>query len=296
MFSKKKLWTAIENGQSKEALSLIKEFSDVNAVYTGVENENGLTFLSQALNRGQIDVALSLLDNGADASICDSNGNNPLYYFVKSSLYQHAYLAERLIERGADINMRIGGYTLLCLSFLKMPQLTSFLLKRKADIFDAPYIDEKIRLDLFFPVDVVAYRDMPYLSLAILNNDESSFNYLLRFSETLNAVDSYGRTPIMIAALQGDTRKVGALINAGAFLEVKDFAGRTVYDYFKNMAERKYQNLLVAEQEQHAMGELLNKIVTAKELSASFDEFEDIEDNKNKISLWERIKKFFRIK
>ena len=78
MFSKKKLWTAIENGQSKEALSLIKEFSDVNAVYTGVENENGLTFLSQALNRGQIDVALSLLDNGADVNLIDSRGKTAL--------------------------------------------------------------------------------------------------------------------------------------------------------------------------------------------------------------------------
>lgn len=296
MFSKKKLWTAIENGQSKEALLLIKEFSDVDSVYTGIENEKELTFLLQALNRGQIDVALTLLDKGADASICDSNGNSSLYYFVKSSLYHHAYLAERLIERGADINKRIGGYTLLCLSFLKMPQLVPFLLKRKADIFDASYIDEQIRLDLFFPVDVVAYRDMPYLSLAILNNDEPSFNYLLRFSETLNVVDSYGRTPIMIAALQGDTRKAGALINAGAFLDIKDFAGRSAYDYFKNMAERKYQNLLVAEQEQYTMGELLNTITTAKELSAEFNDFEELEEKKNKISLWEKIKKFFRIK
>lgn len=296
MFSKKKLWVAIENGQVVEALSLIKNASNVNDVYSGIENENECSFLLQALNRGQVDVVLALLDKGADASIYDKNGHGAIFYFVKSGLYPHTYLIERLIERGADINKRIGGYTLLCLSFLKMPKLVSFLLKRKADVFEAPYIDEKVHLDLFFPVEVVAYRDLPYLSLAILNKDEEAFNYLIRFSEILNAVDSYGRTPIMVAALQGNGRLALSLVNAGAFLDIKDFAGRSVYDYFKNMADKKYQNLLIAGQEQNSVGHLLDLILNAKEFSVDFNEIEEKEDKKVKNSFWSKIKNFLGMK
>ena len=296
MFDKKKLWIAIENGQALEALSLIKNISDVNTPYLGLENENTQTFLLQALNRGQIDGAKALLDSGADASICDSKGNSSLYYFIKRGLYEYSYLAELLIERGADINKRIGGYTLLSLSFLKMPQLVPFLLKRKADIFEAPFVDEQTRLDLFFPVDVVAYRDLPYLSMAILNNDEDSFNYLIRFSETINTVDSYGRTPLMISALKCDERKAQLLINAGAFLDVKDFAGRTVQDYFRNMAEKKYQELLDVQREQNSIAELISLAIEAKTLSKDFDDIDEKSDDVKKVSIWVKLKHFLGFK
>ena len=293
MFSKKKLWISIQNGLREEAFSLIKEAADVNAIYTGIENESGQTFLQHALNNGRVDMALFLLDKGADASICDANGDSVLYYFIKSGLYQYIHLAERLIERGAPINKRIGGYSFLCLAFLKMPQIVSFLLKHKADIFEAPYVDGKSRLDLFFPADVVAYRDLPYLSLAVLKNDIDSFRYLIKYSEIINATDSYGRTPLMIAALQNDERMALELINAGSFLDIKDFAGRSVRDYFKNMAEKRYQQFLIAESNQKAVAEIIAMVDRAKEFSFEADEdvFET-KNQRNKKSLWGKIKSF----
>ena len=292
MFSKKKLWNAIETGQILDGLSLIKEATDINSIYNGVENEVGQTFLLQALNRGQVDIALALLDAGADASICDFRGHTALYYFVKSGLYEHPFLAERLIARGADLNKRIGGYSFLSLAFLKMKTLVPFLLKQKIDVAEAPYIDQGIYLDLFFPIDVVAYRDMPYLSLAILNNDSESFDYFMRFSETINAVDSYGRTPLMIAALMSDVRKAQKLIDCGAFLDVKDFAGRSVQDYFKNMAERKYQEMLTVQGVQNNIVNLISMVENAKGFAK---EIEDIakEEKKEKVTIWSRIKSFF---
>ena len=38
MFDKKKLWIAIENGQALEALSLIKNISDVNTPYLSLKS------------------------------------------------------------------------------------------------------------------------------------------------------------------------------------------------------------------------------------------------------------------
>lgn len=296
MFSKKKLWNAIENGQLIEGLALIKEAGDINSIYTGIENELGQTFLIQALNRGQVDIALALLDAGADASICDFRGNSPLYYFVKSGLYEHTFLAERLINRGADLNKRIGGYSFLSLAFLKMKSLVSFLLKQKIDVTEAPYIDNGIYLDLFFPIDVVAYRDMPYLSLAIINNDTESFDYLLRFSETINSVDAYGRTPLMIAALLSDIHKAQKLIDGGAFLDVKDFAGRSVQDYFKNMAERKYQDMLAIQGVQNNIVNLISLVEKSKNLSKEREEIEQTEIKIEKVSIWSKIKLFFGFK
>lgn len=293
MFSKKKLWMAIENGLDDEAVSLIKEATDINAVYTGIENEEGQTFLLHALNRGSVDVAIALLDKGADASICDFKGNTSLYYFTKSGLYDHTYLAERLIERGAAINKRIGGYSFLCLAFLKMPQIVPYLLKHKADVFEAPYIDEKAHLDLFFPVDVVAYRDLPYLSLAVLKNDLESFKYLIRYPEIINTTDSYGRTPLMVAALQNNDRMSLDLINAGAFLDVKDFAGRGVRDYFKNMAEKRYQQLLDVKGSQKMVAELIMQIDKARDFKKDIDEALKTEIPKNKKSFWHKLKQFF---
>ena len=174
-----------------------------------------------------------------------------------------------------------------------MKALVPFLLKQKIDVAEAPYLDHGVYLDLFFPIDVVAYRDMPYLSLAIINNDSESFDYFMRFSETVNAVDSYGRTPLMIAALLSDIRKAQKLIDCGAYLDVKDFAGRSVQDYFKNMAERKYQEMLTVQGVQNNIVNLISTVEKARNFSKDVEDIALAENKKEKISIWTRIKSFF---
>jgi hypothetical protein len=97
----------------------------------------------------------------------------------------------------------------------------------------------------------------------------------------------------MISALKCDDRKAQLLINAGSFLDVKDFAGRTVQDYFRNMAEQKYQELLAVQREQNAISQLINLAVEAKSLSKDLDDLDEKKDLKDSVSVWVKLKRFF---
>ena len=295
MFSKRKLWIAIENGTVDVVLSLIASATDIDDLYNGVENETGQTFLHHALNCAQPEIALALLDAGADASILDFNGNSSLYYFVKSRLYAYSVLFKRLIERGADVNKRIAGYTPLYLSFLKMPTVSYFLLTHSADVFAKPYLDENPG-DVFFDLDILNNRYTPYLSLAILNNDMECFLFLINHKELIDKQDSLLQTPAMISVLNGNIEMLEILINAGSSMSVQDFYNRTLMDYIRGLVHLKYRDVVSIEMKHKKLLSLIS-LVNEPVVLKKEDDFSLIDtEEKKKISVWQKIKSFLRLK
>ncbi len=59
--------------------------------------------LRNAAKFGQPEVAMSLIEAGADVNAADRHGTTPLYLAAR---YGHAGVASLLIERGADVNAR----------------------------------------------------------------------------------------------------------------------------------------------------------------------------------------------
>lgn len=275
LFAKKRLWYAVENGDIKEALALIKEDPDVNAIYYGIENELDLPPLLHALNRSQPIIISSLLDAGADASLTDSQGNNALYYFVKRGLYAYPELAQRLIERGVDINARIDGYTPLYWAMIKMPSFATYLINQGADLETEGFLSGK-NSTIVCPTEIIQNRSLSYIALAVEKSDIENFKLLLQKKAPLNKRDSEGLTALMRAILKNDMRLFHDLLQAGADVELKDNHGRQVYDFLKECLEKKKNDILKLQIELQEIQYLLSNRIeqqpllpAEKELSVS---------------------------
>lgn len=292
-FSKKKLWTLIDESKQGDALDLISSCPDVNDVYVGFENEYGKTFLHHALDLCLPEVCIELLNKGADASILDFKGHSCLFYFFKSELYDHPELLKKLIKSGANVNERVDGYSLLYLVLMKMPEMVSFLLDCKVDVHAKPFV-ESARTELFFDKDVVLYRYESYISLSIIKNDKKSFLRFIKISDFINIQNSQLQTPAMVAALYKNDEMLSLLINKGASFDVKDCWDRTLNDYLSNMISSRYKSIAVS-QEQHNRLLLLQQnvgpVIEKMNIQLNCEE-----DTSIKTSFWHKIKKYFRIK
>lgn len=73
--------------------------------------ENGMTMLMTAARQGRQDIALELLQNGADPNLLNDDGNNALWFACFSG---EGHLIRSLIEYGSDLdNQNVNGATCL---------------------------------------------------------------------------------------------------------------------------------------------------------------------------------------
>jgi len=92
---------ALSSNMNNMALQLIESGADVN-----VTDGSGLTLLHKALEDGNIQSGLFLLQNGADINLRTPNGLTPLELSVRASLEP---IVERLCQAGADSTSSSSG-------------------------------------------------------------------------------------------------------------------------------------------------------------------------------------------
>ncbi len=141
----------------------------------------GWTCLMMASGAGNAQLTAELLDRGADVNIADRCGYTPL---MDACLHGHAEVARLLLEAGARPNEE-SAYSAVYRTVYGVPEN-------------------------WFPPKMTA------LSWAALNGDEKVVKLLLRYGADPNFPDSCGWTPVMMAALQGHTRVMELLADAGA--------------------------------------------------------------------------------
>ncbi|MDD7805149.1 MAG: ankyrin repeat domain-containing protein [Endozoicomonas sp. (ex Botrylloides leachii)] len=193
--------------------------------------------LKKALKHKKATTVFKLLENKKNkdlSRIINSQGENLLFI---ACTYKHYKLAEFLLS-SSEININQcskDGFTPLHMACHKGDtDLVSLLLTYGADCL----AHDKILGQS--PLHIAAQRNNKQLISMLLNKlvDKKQL-------DGIDATDSNGFTPLMLAAKRGHTRAVSALLqyNADALLTVPDgniYAGKTAYD----LADLKRLNIL----------------------------------------------------
>jgi ankyrin repeat protein len=188
------------------------------------QNDLGSTALYRLVWDNKHDVALLLLDNGADPRIARHDGLTPLH---AATARDAAEVAGALIERGADVNS-ISPYGIAPLHLavgLRRVGIATLLLRHGAD----PNLR---RTDV--PADFAAYVKQTDLVL-LYTGEQRKRQYNL----------APGATPLHFAAIaKASTDLVQLLLEHGADPDITDSSGRTALDWAREYKESRTVKLL----------------------------------------------------
>jgi hypothetical protein len=95
------IWAAVRDGNLEAVKQSLLAGTSVNAR----EPQGGATPLNMSALFGQTNVAVLLLEEGADVSIANNDGNTALYL---ASFFAHPDLVELLLKHGAAVRVKNG--------------------------------------------------------------------------------------------------------------------------------------------------------------------------------------------
>ncbi len=151
---------------------------------------------------------MTLLANGADARITESEGNGALHF---AALGNSAEVSAMLIDAGADINaVNRAGYTPLALACQAGNHaMAEYLLDCQADTAVSGAVPA-----------LVAAADSA-------DDDPAMVALLLEHRAAVDAMDALGRSALIHAALLGHAGMIEALLNSGSDVDHRDQRGTT---------------------------------------------------------------------
>jgi uncharacterized protein len=186
---------AILNRRSQIAMWLLQHGAQVNTV-----DSDGKTPLQHAVYRRGVEIVRALSARAADTSVRDAHGQTPLLqalgYFGQSLDSSYLEIARLLIRSGADPNAatKMGHTPLMYAVAVNQPKITGELLDRGANV---------------------------------------------------NAVDADGRTALMAGAWHGHNDIVALLIERGAKVDLRAKDGRTALALARENKHRDVERLLL---------------------------------------------------
>ena len=262
-----------------EVQKWIQSGADLNAI-----QETGLTFLMQAAQWGALQGVPALLRAGAEVNRRGKDGETALHM---AALFFREKIVDQLLAAGAEVDARDArGWTPLFEAVSGGAYLTFHggeitsnepdalpvvqrLLKAGADV------NAKDRKDIT-PIDLAATRNYPKIVEALLSagaqvnrRNQPGFTPLLIASQSdekrwadhsemiqsmlkhgakPNDADSFGKTPLMWATVNGYPGGVQALIRAGADVSAKDRHESTALSHVVDCKASEKQCLAVAKQ------------------------------------------------
>jgi ankyrin repeat protein len=180
----------------------------------GVDTKNdkgGKTALHRAATYGHLDVAVELIEAGADPNARDAGLRTPLH---QAATYGHSRVAGLLLEQGADVDARDDN--------LETP------------LFEAACYGHRdvARILLEAGADARAYNEdleTPLHEAAAYGHEEVA-RLLIDCGALPDAVDEDGQMPLHTAAIYGHAGVSELLLNAGVDPNAVDHDGRTALD------------------------------------------------------------------
>ena len=189
--------------------------------------ENKLTQeLCDAAQDGHADVAVLLLDHGAEVSCKDNDGWAPIHY---AAWYGHVDVATLLLGRGAEVNVKdnAGLTPIHYAAWYAHADVVRLLLDRGADVNGK---DKNGSTPLHYAADY------GHADVAVL---------LLDRGAEVNGKTNYGWTPIHYAAWYGHVDVATLLLGRGAEVNVKDNDGWTPLHHAAEMGHIEIVALLL---------------------------------------------------
>ncbi len=177
----------------------------------------GLTALTYAVQGGAEDIVDKLLETYPP--IKESNGAGAVWEAVRGN---HVGILRKLLNHGAPVDMKLGGYTALhiaaqhgCVSTAEV------LLTMGADV-DAKTPDV---IDIIMHPSGRRFQGFTPLHFAVSGRHEEVIDMLLTANASVHSTSFKEETPLHLAADNGDDKTIGKLLGKGASPKAK-IAGR----------------------------------------------------------------------
>ncbi len=194
--------------------------------------------LIEAAQQGNLAAADAALADGADPNTRDAFGQTVL---CQAILNRRIEVALRLLERGADPSLRGSmARPMAAAASQGLLEIVSDLLKRNAEIDDNATTLAKINGHekiVTLLAEEIARRErveneraevpIPPLLVAIDDADLAAVRHMLAIGANPNEADGDGRTPLTVAAMGGPVEMIQALLLAGARVDLADPDGWT---------------------------------------------------------------------
>ena len=190
------MFDALANGN----LEIIKRIGSLKQVNINQINENGNTILHKEIVLKNNNLALMLLDLGANPTILDKNGKNFLFYAISKGI-ENLMIIEKAVSLGCNINSKSSQNTTLLMEsinyFLNTPKENE---NQKKSHFEM--IKELIKLGV--NVEALDNKSENVLFLATRSENRDLINLLLEESNiNLNHENSNGDTVLLFLFLNG---------------------------------------------------------------------------------------------
>ena len=111
----------------------VSTLRDMN-IGVNLKDTVGRTPLHIAAEKGNIDVAMFFVENGANVNVADANGNTPLVFIINKT--GNPKVIRRLLEKGASVNAqnRTGETALMYAAWHGYSAIVQLLLENHADV------------------------------------------------------------------------------------------------------------------------------------------------------------------
>lgn len=212
---------AVINAKDNSTLDyFINQGVDINAI-----NSNGDNALHTAITAGNMFSLEYLIKKGANLNNASDDGIPPLSQAIAANNYDAVDML--LAQENIDMyfvwgDVWTGSPVYMCIS--------------SADTYT---FDEMIKKGLDINHDFSDYGAPPVMVYAIsqrkhlkLDDYKEIISFLILSKANINARDSKGATPLMLALKNTDIEGFNALLVGGADTKIKDYTGRTALDYY----------------------------------------------------------------
>ena len=215
----------------KKALAL---GANVNTVFTDMNNSTALHEVARVNDTAAVEF---LLKNKANVNAKDADGNMPAH---KAAEQAEIAILDMLIKNGADLKIKNNNGRTIPEALL-MSAVTGVIAAVGNQGGNAtvpgPRDLEAIKKALALGANVnTVFTDMnnsTALHEVARVNDTAAVEFLLKNKANINAKDSDGNTPVLIAANLGNEKMIALLQKNGADLKIKNNEGKTVQDLLK---------------------------------------------------------------
>lgn len=243
------IFELVKKGRYEDAIDLLNIIIKDNLQFVNYKDQYGNSLLNLAINRNQLRLVETLLNNGAIVDIVDNDGLHILYYPVRFGYQSMTELIVNYVTNNVSIDIMNAedknGMTIILYAvrfknyvafgyFLNQNINLNYLTKKKIAVIHYLIIKKEntlLELLLKKPVDVnlIGIDGEGPLHLACNFKDTNAMEQLIKHGAKLNLpTENYLLLPIHYLIHNGMTEWIIRFIDLGTSLIHQDFQGNTV--------------------------------------------------------------------